>query len=121
VSRTDDIRAELAAVGTDEFCARRYKREDMPVRLMRALSKSPVLNARQIGRRGKSAGELGWTDVRLSTLRMMAEGKLDKEIAHEDGVSIWTVKTRVMQIYALLDADNRAHAVAIAIRTGVIQ
>jgi DNA-binding NarL/FixJ family response regulator len=50
----------------------------------------------------------------------MAMGRTNAEIAHCLGVSTDTVKTHARRIFSRLDARDRAHAVAIALREGQI-
>ena len=53
-------------------------------------------------------------------LALMAEGLVNKIIAARLGISEHTVKTHVASIFAKLDAETRAEAVAIGARNGVI-
>jgi DNA-binding NarL/FixJ family response regulator len=59
-------------------------------------------------------------DTEETTLRMIAEGHINKEIALKLDVSEMHVKLIVRNICKALDARNRAHAVAKAIRLGLI-
>jgi DNA-binding NarL/FixJ family response regulator len=51
-------------------------------------------------------------------LALIARGLTDDGIAGKLGVSLFTVKTHVKKVLLKLAANNRAHAVAIAIRRG---
>jgi DNA-binding CsgD family transcriptional regulator len=63
-----------------------------------------------------------WLSLReLDVLDLVASGYSDKEIATRIGVSTATVNTHLRHVYAKLRANNRAHAVAIAIRYGLLQ
>lgn len=53
-------------------------------------------------------------------LGLLAEGRSNKEIARELGVSANTVKTHLANLYAKLGARRRTEAVAAARRCGVI-
>lgn len=53
-------------------------------------------------------------------LDLLAEGRSNKEIARELGVSANTVKTHLANLYAKLGARRRTEAVAAARRGGVI-
>lgn len=53
-------------------------------------------------------------------LALLAEGFGNKEIAQRLGVGSETVKTHVRNVLVALNARNRAHAVAIAFRTGLL-
>ena len=51
----------------------------------------------------------------------MAYGATTKEVAHDLGISPHTVKTHLERIFEKLGANDRAQAVAIAIRTGIVR
>jgi DNA-binding NarL/FixJ family response regulator len=56
----------------------------------------------------------------ISVLRLVAAGKQNRCIGEELNVSEQTVKTRIRNILAKLDARDRTHAVTIALRRGFI-
>jgi DNA-binding NarL/FixJ family response regulator len=56
----------------------------------------------------------------LSVLRLVAEGKGNRAIAESLYVSEDTVKARMKSLMAKLDADDRTHAVTIAVRRGFL-
>lgn len=56
----------------------------------------------------------------LEVLRLLAQGKTNEQIAHELVISANTVKTHVKSTMKKLGASNRAEAVNIAIRKGVL-
>ncbi len=56
----------------------------------------------------------------LRVVEMAAEGLEVKEMAREMGVSIDTVKTHRRRALDFLNANNMAHAVAIAARRGYL-
>ena len=56
----------------------------------------------------------------LSVLRLVAEGKSNRAIGEALFVSEDTVKARMKNILAKLEAEDRTHAVTIAIRRGFI-
>jgi DNA-binding NarL/FixJ family response regulator len=56
----------------------------------------------------------------LQILQMLAYGATTKEIAHQLGISPHTVKTHIERIFEKLGANDRAQAVAIALRKGLV-
>jgi DNA-binding NarL/FixJ family response regulator len=56
----------------------------------------------------------------LSVLRLVAEGKSNRAIAEALYVSEDTVKARMKSLMAKLGADDRTHAVTIAVRRGFL-
>jgi DNA-binding NarL/FixJ family response regulator len=54
----------------------------------------------------------------VSVLRLVASGKHNRSIGEELNVSEQTVKSRIKNILAKLNAHNRSHAVALAMKRG---
>ncbi len=54
-------------------------------------------------------------------LQKVADGSTTRQVASELGISPHTVKTHLERIFEKLGANDRAQAVAIAIRTGIVQ
>ena len=61
------------------------------------------------------------TPAELVVLRLIAEGKANKEIAGDLGVTEDTVKGRVKSILSKLDANDRTHAAIIGVKRGIIE
>lgn len=57
----------------------------------------------------------------LSVLRLVAAGNSNRDIARELQVSEETIKARMKSILAKLQANDRTHAVTIAVRRGFIE
>jgi DNA-binding NarL/FixJ family response regulator len=53
-------------------------------------------------------------------LQKVADGSTTRQVANELGISPHTVKTHLERIFEKLDANDRAQAVAIAFRTGIV-
>jgi len=65
----------------------------------------------------------GWelTPPELEVLAGVADGLTDEQIARRRIRSVSTCKHQLQRLLAKLGANNRAHAVAIALRSGVLQ
>jgi two-component system NarL family response regulator len=61
------------------------------------------------------------TPRELATLRLMADGKANKEIASELGISARTVKTHLGHLFEKLGVTSRTEAVKIATRRGLVR
>ncbi|HEX7809626.1 MAG TPA: response regulator transcription factor [Thermoanaerobaculia bacterium] len=61
------------------------------------------------------------TPRELSSLRLMADGKANKEIAQELGISERTVKTHLTHLFEKLGVTSRTEAVKIASRRGLVR
>jgi DNA-binding NarL/FixJ family response regulator len=61
------------------------------------------------------------TPRELSTLRLMADGKSNKEIANDLGISERTVKTHLGHLFEKLGVTSRTEAVKVASRRGLVR
>src|SRR5262245_16811881 len=57
----------------------------------------------------------------IDVLRLIAEGKANKQIADRLSISEETVKSRVKNILSKLGADDRTHAAMIGFKRGIIE
>jgi DNA-binding NarL/FixJ family response regulator len=71
-------------------------------------------------RPGGGRPRAGLTEREVQVLRGMAEGKSNAEIGRDLYVSEDTVKTHARRLFRKLGARDRAHAVAVGFRTGVL-
>lgn len=60
------------------------------------------------------------TAFQLQLLQAVANGARTGELAHRHGLTVGAVRQHLYHLYGHLDARNQAHAVAIAIRRGLI-
>jgi len=60
------------------------------------------------------------TKGEIDVLRLIAEGKANKQIADQLSIAEETVKSRVKNILSKLDADDRTHAAMIGLKRGII-
>lgn len=76
------------------------------------------MTARQA--RGRRSN-LQLTDRELTVLRLMAQGKRNREIANELCISERTVGNHLASIYSKLQIDDRVQAILYAIRKGIVK
>jgi DNA-binding NarL/FixJ family response regulator len=82
---------------------------------------SPSLGARLVDRAGAPArARTLLTSRQLAILRLVAAGQSNAQIADSLGITERTVKFHVTAIFNRLGADNRAQAVALASRRGLL-
>jgi len=67
------------------------------------------------------AGVEALTSREIDVLRMIAAGSANKEIGAQLSISEETVKSRVKNILLKLGANDRTHAVTIAVKRGIIE
>jgi DNA-binding NarL/FixJ family response regulator len=61
------------------------------------------------------------TPREMATLRLMADGKTNKEIANELSISERTVKTHLGHLFEKLAVTNRTEAIKVATRRGLVR
>jgi LuxR family quorum sensing-dependent transcriptional regulator len=66
-------------------------------------------------------GSLSLSPREREVLRLVAQGKSSREIGELLGISSRTVNEHVTSSVRKLSAKNRTHAVAIALRDGIIE
>ena len=72
------------------------------------------------GKEKRSRVDHDLTERELSVIRLLAEGKTNKEIANALDLSEKTVKNHVRNIFHKLHAYDRTHAAMLALRKGLI-
>lgn len=78
-------------------------------------------NAKQVLQLILKNNRFALTVNETAMLQMVADGLTDAQIASERQGAIGSVRNKFMGILQKLGADNRAHAVALALRRGLIQ
>ena len=74
-----------------------------------------------VKKRQAAAGEpAALSDRQLEVLALVAEGATNNEIAIRLHLSVKTVTYHMEAIFARLDARSRTHAVALALRQGIL-
>ena len=71
--------------------------------------------------RKRSNGHLELTRRQRETLQHYADGRSTAEVAQRLGVTTETVRTHMKAVLARLDARDRAHAIAIGLRSSLIE
>jgi NarL family two-component system response regulator YdfI len=84
--------------------------------LLKSTAPAPV----QAQKLSKQEGGSVLTERERSVLEAVARGARNKEIAAHLGISEPTVKTHLANLYAKLNVDSRASAVAVAIERGLL-
>ncbi len=91
--------------------------------LVRLLERMMGSASSRVSRRQKHSGRTSnvvLTQREQAILEAVARGKRNKEIATSLGIGEPTVKTHLVNLYAKLDVDSRASAVAVAIELGLL-
>jgi DNA-binding NarL/FixJ family response regulator len=81
---------------------------------------APRIASKVVGALSPGARAATLSDREREVLRLVAGGQANKQIAHTLGITERTVKFHVTSILTKLGADNRAQAVALATRRGLL-
>lgn len=103
-----------------------YALKSMPKDELLALIRSVHSGKRQIppdvaSRLAEHLGDENLTTRELEVLRMIRDGHRNKQIADELAISETTVNFHIKNIVGKLGANDRTHAVTIAVRRGMLQ
>jgi len=103
-----------------------YALKSMPKAELLALIRSIHSGRRQVppevaSRLAEHLGEENLTTRELEVLRLIRDGHRNKQIADELAISETTVNFHIKNIVGKLGANDRTHAVTIAVRRGMLQ
>jgi two-component system nitrate/nitrite response regulator NarL len=84
-----------------------------------SLTQAFIEEVQLVDRAGTQEAPLSPREVEI--LQKIAYGATTKEVADQLGISFHTVKTHLERIFEKLGANDRAQAVAIAIRQGLVE
>jgi DNA-binding NarL/FixJ family response regulator len=79
------------------------------------------VSAEVAARLAENMGEESLTDRELQVLQLIRDGNRNKQIADRLSIAETTVNFHIKNLVAKLGANDRAHAVAIAIRRGLLE
>jgi len=117
-----DTRAQKALkAGARAYTLKNHVRRDLLDTIRLVFAGHKYIDPEIAGQIAEHSGDEGLTRRELEVLALIAGGGSNKWIAHELAISEDTVKGHVSNILAKLNANDRTHAVTLAIRRGAIQ
>jgi DNA-binding NarL/FixJ family response regulator len=124
----DDEGLVLSAVraGAAGYVLKHAGREELAIAIRRVHQGgnyfSPdVLSALVHAERDAASDGTSLTPRELEILQLLAQGRTNREIGERLFLSADTIKTHLRNLYRKLEVDSRAHAVAIALRRGLVK
>jgi len=116
-----DTRAQKALkAGARAYTLKNHVRRDLLDTIRRVFAGHKYIDPEIAAQIAEHSGEEGLTPRELQILTLVAGGRSNKWIAQELAISEDTVKGHVSNILAKLNANDRTHAVTLAIRRGAI-
>jgi DNA-binding NarL/FixJ family response regulator len=114
------VAAEAIRAGARAFVAKSSPPRRLSRAIEAALESETFIDPAASGEGDRKGSRAGLTKRQREILQLFADGQSTAQTAHRLGLSTETIRTHTKAILARLDARDRAHAVAIAMRTHLI-
>jgi two-component system NarL family response regulator len=118
---TDDEIARALKAGAKAYVLKDISAEDLIGCIRVVLAGRTYLAPAAAARLAEGVRHVQLTPRELATLRQMADGRTNREIAAALGISERTVKTHVGHLFDKLGAASRTEAIKIATRRGLVR
>ena len=116
----EDITLALRA-GAKAYVLKDIAAEDLVACIHDVLAGKTYLAPAAAAKLAEGVARVQLTPRELTTLRLMADGQANKEIAHTLGISERTVKTHLSHLFEKLGVTSRTEAVRVATRRGLVR
>jgi DNA-binding NarL/FixJ family response regulator len=118
---TDDEISRALKAGAKAYVLKDISADDLIACIRDVLAGKTYLAPAAAARLAEGVTHVQLTPRELSTLRLMADGKANKEIARELGISDRTVKTHLGHLFDKLGVASRTEAIKVANRRGLVR
>ena len=118
---TDDEIARALKAGAKAYVLKDISADDLVTCIRDVLAGKTYLAPAAAARLAEGVTHVQLTPRELATLRLMADGKANKEIASELGISDRTVKTHLGHLFEKLGVASRTEAIKVAMRRGLVR
>jgi two-component system NarL family response regulator len=116
----EDITLALRA-GAKAYVLKDIAAEDLVACIHDVLAGKTYLAPAAAAKLAEGVARVQLTPRELTTLRLMADGQANKEIANTLGISERTVKTHLSHLFEKLGVTSRTEAVRVATRRGLVR
>ena len=118
---TDDEIARALKAGAKAYVLKDVSEEDLIGCIRSVLAGKTYLAPAAAAKLAEGVARVQLTPRELATLRLTADGKANKEIANELGISERTVKTHLGHLFEKLGVSSRTEAIKVATRRGLVR
>ena len=118
---TDEDISRALKAGAKAYVLKDISADDLVTCIRDVLAGKTYLAPAAAAKLAEDVTRVQLTPRELATLRLMADGKSNKEIANELGISDRTVKTHLGHLFEKLGVTSRTEAVKIATRRGLVR
>ena len=118
---TDDEIARALKAGAKAYVLKDIAADDLVSCIRDVLRGKTYLAPAAAAKLAEGVTHVQLTPRELATLRLTADGKANKEIASELGISERTVKTHLGHLFEKLGVTSRTEAIKVATRRGLVR
>ncbi|HEX7088186.1 MAG TPA: response regulator transcription factor [Vicinamibacterales bacterium] len=118
---TDDDIARALKAGAKAYVLKDISAEGLVACIHDVLAGKTYLAPAAAAKLAEGVGRVQLTPRELTTLRLMADGQSNKEIAVTLGISERTVKTHLGHLFEKLGVTSRTEAIKVAARRGLVR
>ena len=118
---TDDEIARALKAGAKAYVLKDISADDLIACIRSVLAGRTYLAPAAAAKLAEGVTRVQLTPREMATLRLMADGRANKEIAGELGISERTVKTHLGHLFAKLGVTSRTEAIKVATRRGLVR
>lgn len=118
---TDDEIARALKAGAKAYILKDISADDLVACIRAVLAGKTYLAPAAAEKLAEGVTRVQLTPRELSTLRLMADGKANKEIASALDISERTVKTHLGHLFEKLGVTSRTEAIKVATRRGLVR
>ncbi len=118
---TDDEIARALQAGAKAYVLKDISADDLVSCIRTVLAGKTYLAPAAAAKLAEGASRVQLTPREMTTLRLLADGKANKEIASELRISERTVKTHLEHLFEKLGVASRTEAIKVASRRGLVR
>jgi two-component system NarL family response regulator len=118
---TDDEIASALKAGAKAYVLKDISADELVSCIRKVLAGQTYLAPAAAAKLAEGVTRVQLTPREMATLRLMADGKANKEIASELEISERTVKTHLAHLFEKLGVTSRTEAVKVATRRGLVR
>jgi two-component system NarL family response regulator len=118
---TDEEIARALRAGAKAYVLKDISADDLVNCIREVLAGKTYLAPAAAAKLAEGVTRVQLTPRELSTLQLMADGRANKEIANELGISERTVKTHLGHLFEKLGVTSRTEAIGVATRRGLVR
>ena len=118
---TDDEISRALKAGAKAYVLKDIAADDLVNCIRNVLAGKTYIAPAAAAKLAETVTRVQLTPREMATLKLLADGKANKEIANELDISVRTVKTHLAHLFEKLSVTSRTEAIKIATRRGLVR